>query len=84
MEKRSGRKRNNGGKKIKGGVRGEDGGGGGGGGGGQRNGGWKERKRRRALVFGETGKPGTREESVDEERRTKDRVSSVCSMAGAI
>lgn len=84
MEKRSGRKRNNGGKKIKGGVRGEDGGGGGGGGGGQRNGGWKERKRRRALVFGETGKPGTREESVDEERRTKDRVSSACSTAGAI
>lgn len=84
MEKRSGRKRNNGGKKIKGGVRGEDGGGGGGGGRGQRNGGWKERKRRRALVFGETGKPGTREESVDEERRTKDRVSSVCSTAGAI
>lgn len=84
MEKRSGRKRNNGGKKIKGGVRGEDGGGGGGGGGGQRNGGWKERKRRRALVFGETEKPGTREESVDEERRTKDRVSSVCSTAGAI
>lgn len=83
MEKRSGRKRNNGGKKIKGGVRGEDGSGGGSGGGGQRNGG-KERKRRRALVFGETGKPGTREESVDEERRTKDRVSSVCSTAGAI
>lgn len=83
MEKRSGRKRNNGGKKIKGGVRGEDGGGGGSGGGGQRNGG-KERKRRRALVFGETGKPGTREESVDEERRTKDRVSSVCSTVGAI
>lgn len=82
MEKRSGRKRNNGGKKIKGGVRGEDGGGGGGGG-GQRNGGWKEGEEE-ALVFGETGKPGTREESVDEERRTKDRVSSVCSTAGAI
>lgn len=82
MEKRSGRKRNNGGKKIKGGVRGEDGGGGGGGG-GQRNGGWKEGEEE-TLVFGETGKPGTREESVDEERRTKDRVSSVCSTAGAI
>lgn len=43
-----------------------------------------KKERRRALVFGETGKPGTREESVDEERRTKDRVSSVCSTAGAI
>lgn len=31
--------------------------------------------------IGETGKAGTREESVDEERRTKDRVSST---AGAI
>lgn len=40
-----------------------------------------KKERRRALVFGETGKAGTREESVDEERRTKDRVSST---AGAI
>lgn len=69
-------------KKIKGGVRGDDGGGGG----GQRDGGWIEGEEEEGGIgiWRERGKQEPGEESVDEERRTKDRVSSACSTARAI
>lgn len=68
-------------KKIKGGVRGDDGGGGG----GQRDGGWIEGEEEGGIgIWKERGKQEPGEESVDEERRTKDRVSSACSTARAI